>query len=175
MWVAYDLVRQTSSRVCAATVAAVLVSRPQKLCAPWRASSIRSVISLKVVSIRLRHSAMTLRRAEGHGPALVLIWGDQDGGAAGGLLAAKAAAESFVGEQVTRSGPGFEQVCGGLALGDCGGTMAQARMIRLPRSVSRRAGSRRTTVNGRRRGRTGRSGRCRARPSRRCRGPGRGA
>ena len=46
-------------------VAAVLVRRPQKLVAPWRASSMRPVISLKVVSIRLRHWAMTFRRAEG--------------------------------------------------------------------------------------------------------------
>lgn len=39
-------------------VAAVRVSGPQKVCAPWRARSIRSVISPKLASIRLRHSAM---------------------------------------------------------------------------------------------------------------------
>jgi len=48
-------------------VAAVLVRSPQKVCAPWWASSIRSVISLKVVSIRLRHSAMTFSRLDGSG------------------------------------------------------------------------------------------------------------
>jgi hypothetical protein len=46
-------------------VAAVLVSRPQKVCTQCRASSICTVISLKVVSMRLRHSAMTFRRMEG--------------------------------------------------------------------------------------------------------------
>jgi len=46
-------------------IAAVRVSRPQKVCAPWRASSIWPVISLKVVSIRLRHSAMIFRRIGG--------------------------------------------------------------------------------------------------------------
>ena len=35
----------------AAMVAAMRVSNPQKVCAPWQASSIWSVISLKVVSI----------------------------------------------------------------------------------------------------------------------------
>ena len=52
-------------KVCAAMVAAVRVSRPQKVCAPWRASSIWSVISPKVVSIRLRHSAMIFCRTAG--------------------------------------------------------------------------------------------------------------
>ncbi len=62
---AYASARQVCSRVCAAMVAAVRVRRPQKVCAPWRASSIRSVISLKVVLIRLRHSAMAFSRLDG--------------------------------------------------------------------------------------------------------------
>ena len=36
----YSWLRKTRSSVWAAMVAAVLVSRPQKVCAPWRASSI---------------------------------------------------------------------------------------------------------------------------------------
>src|SRR6266581_6623212 len=40
-------------RVWAAMIAAVRASSPQNVCAPWRASSIWSVISLKVVSIRM--------------------------------------------------------------------------------------------------------------------------
>ncbi len=46
-------------RVWAAMVAAARVSSPQKVCALYRASSIRSVISPKLASARLRHSAMT--------------------------------------------------------------------------------------------------------------------
>jgi peptide/nickel transport system ATP-binding protein len=57
--------RQTRMKVWAAMVAAVRVSRPQKLWAPWRASSIWSVISAKVVSTRLRHSEMIFSRAGG--------------------------------------------------------------------------------------------------------------
>ncbi|MGH8910334.1 MAG: AlbA family DNA-binding domain-containing protein, partial [Egibacteraceae bacterium] len=53
-------VSPVSSSVWAAMVAAVRVSRPQKVCAPWRASSIRSVISPKEVSTRFRHFAMTV-------------------------------------------------------------------------------------------------------------------
>ena len=45
--------------------AAVRVSSPQNVCAPWRASSIWSVISQKVVSIRLRHWAMIFPRIGG--------------------------------------------------------------------------------------------------------------
>jgi hypothetical protein len=45
-------------------VAAVRVSSPRR-CAPWRASSIRSVISPKVASTRLRHSAMIFCRTGG--------------------------------------------------------------------------------------------------------------
>ena len=43
-------------------VTAVRVSRPQKVWAPCRASSIRLVISLNVVSMRFRHWAMILSR-----------------------------------------------------------------------------------------------------------------
>ena len=39
--------------------------KAQKLSAPCLASSMRSVISLKVVSIRLRHSAMTFSNIGG--------------------------------------------------------------------------------------------------------------
>src|SRR5512135_3104408 len=56
-------------------VAAVLVRRPAKLWAPCRAGSIRSVISLKVVSMRLRHSAMALRRVEGMAARCFLLGG----------------------------------------------------------------------------------------------------
>ena len=63
--IGYLWLRQTRSSVWAAMVAAVLVSRPQKVCAPWRASSICTVISLKVVSMRLRHPAMTFSRMGG--------------------------------------------------------------------------------------------------------------
>ena len=46
-------------------VLAVRVSRPEKVWAPWRASSIRPVISPEVVSTRLRHSAMIFSRIRG--------------------------------------------------------------------------------------------------------------
>jgi hypothetical protein len=45
-------------------VAAVLVSVPQRVCRPWSASSICTVISVKVVSMRSRHWAMTLSRGQ---------------------------------------------------------------------------------------------------------------
>jgi hypothetical protein len=44
-----------------------------------RASSIRSVISLKVVSMRLRHSAMTFRRMEGMAARCALSGGTRTG------------------------------------------------------------------------------------------------
>jgi hypothetical protein len=75
-------------RVWAAMVAAVRVSSPQKLWAPWRASSIRSVISPRLASTRLRH----------------LLCGE------GGAV------EPLVREQVTRRRPGLQQVSGHLAL-----------------------------------------------------------
>ena len=92
---AYASVRQTSSRVCAAMVAAVLVSRPQKVCAPWRASSMRSVISLKVVSTRLRHSAMTFSRMAGVAARCFLPGGTRTAVPQGPL------------EQIRGSAPGF--------------------------------------------------------------------
>ncbi len=56
-------------------VAADRVSRPQKVCAPCRASSIWSVISLKVVSTRLRHSAMIFCRMAGMSARWCLLGG----------------------------------------------------------------------------------------------------
>ncbi len=46
-------------------IVAVRGIRPQKVGAPWRASSIWAVISPKVASTRLRHSAMIFRRIGG--------------------------------------------------------------------------------------------------------------
>src|ERR1700760_4089593 len=103
-------------------VAAVLVGRPQKVWAPWRASSIRSVISLKVVSIRLRHSAMTFSKMAGMaGRWRLSSGGGGDGGAAGGQLRFEGpAAEALVREQVARGRPGFQQVDRDVALADGG-------------------------------------------------------
>ena len=96
-------------------------------------SSMRSVISLKVVSIRLRHSAMTFSRPGL--PARCFL----PGGTRTAVPRAAWAAARRAASPCPRAGhagrPGFEQVAGGLALVHRGGTMAQARTIRLPRSV----------------------------------------
>src|SRR5258708_19113525 len=103
--------RQARSKVWAAMVAAVRVSRPQKVCAPWRASPIRSVISPKLASIRLRHSGDNLLQDGGHLLALTFGGRDQDGGAAGGLLRGeRLAVEPPVLRQVPRRRPGFQQL-----------------------------------------------------------------
>src|SRR5260370_27719170 len=114
--------RQARSKVWAAMVAAVRVSRPQKVCAPWRASPIRSVISPKLASIRLRHSGDNLLQDGGHLLALTFGGRDQDGGAAGRLLpGARLAVEPLVREQVARRWPGFQQVLRDVALAGRGG------------------------------------------------------
>jgi hypothetical protein len=99
-------------------VAAVRVSSPQKVWAPWRASPIRSVISAKVVSIRLRHWAMIFRRMGGLAWRWLLAGGGEDGGAAGRLSGGeRGAGESLVQQQVPWRRPGRQQVVGHGALG----------------------------------------------------------
>ena len=71
-----------------------------------------------------------------HGGALLLIGWDEDGGAAGGLGGGEGpAVEALVREQVARRWPGLEQVPATPRSFTAAGTMAQARTIRLPRSV----------------------------------------
>lgn len=65
-------------RVWAARVAAVRVRSPQQVCAPWRASSSWSVISLKVVGDDLPQDRW-------HAVALSLGRRQEHGGAAAGL------------------------------------------------------------------------------------------
>src|ERR1022692_2065984 len=97
-------------RVWAAMVAAVRVSRPQKVCAPWRASSIWSVISSKVVSIRLRHFGDDLPQDRRHPVALALGRREEHGGAAASLACGEGlAVESLIDEQVARRRPGLQQ------------------------------------------------------------------
>ena len=57
--------------------------------AQCRGSSIRTVISLKVVSMRLRHSAMTLRRMEGMSARCLLPGGTRTAWAAANALPLK--------------------------------------------------------------------------------------
>src|SRR5512142_513387 len=98
-------------------VAAVLVSRPQKVCAPWRASSMRPVISLKVRLDPVAPFGDDFPQGGGRAGALLLAGRDEDGGAAGGLGGGEGpAAEALVCEQVTRGRPRLEQVVGYLAL-----------------------------------------------------------
>jgi len=58
-----------------------------------------------------------LQQDRRRGRAVLLAWRDEDGGAAGGLgCGERPAVEALVREQVTRGGPGFQQVAGDLAL-----------------------------------------------------------
>src|SRR3954452_12228822 len=79
-------------RVWAAMVEAVRGNSPQKVWAPGRTSSIWSVISPKVVSIRLRHSAITFTRPGG----MVLRWALVGGNTIEMHWAARDAANFFV-------------------------------------------------------------------------------
>jgi hypothetical protein len=76
-----------------AVVAAVLASRSQKVCAPCLAGPICTVISLKVMSRRLRHAGMTLRGTR-HGGA-ACCGGNEQGGAAGRPKRRSRAAEAL--------------------------------------------------------------------------------
>ncbi len=76
--------------------------------------------------------------AEDRRHLLALVFGgrDEHGGAAdGSLRGERLVVEAFVTGQVSRRRPGLEQVGGDIALVDRAGTMLQARMMRLPRSV----------------------------------------
>src|ERR1019366_8655362 len=128
--------RQARSRVCAAMTAAVRVSRPQKVCAPWRASSIRSVISPKVASTRLRHSAMIFCRTGG----MLRRWSLAGGTRTAVPRAAWEAANALPLNPLSASrsrggGPASSRPAATSRSFTAAGTMLQARTMRLERSV----------------------------------------
>ena len=113
---AYAPVRQTSSRVWAAMVAAVRGEEaPEAVCA--LAGEFHAVGDL--AEGRLDPVAPfgdDFQQGGGHGGALLLIRGDEHGGAAGGSPAAKARPLNPLSASRSRGRPSLEQVVGDLAL-----------------------------------------------------------
>jgi len=97
-------------RVWAAMVAAARVSSPQKVCALYRASSIRSVISPKLASARLRHSAMTFCKILGMLRRSSRVGGTRTAVPRAACSAANAAPLKALSHQVARRQPGLQQV-----------------------------------------------------------------
>ena len=102
-------------------IAAVRVSRFQKVCAPWRASSIRSVSSPRVTSTRLRQQAITACSQLGIPAHRALLGGVSTAVPPGGLGGGEGPpVEALVGQQLARRRGALEQVGGDLALVDRG-------------------------------------------------------
>jgi len=97
-------------RVWAAMVAAARVSSPQKVCALYRASSIRSVISPKLASARLRHSAMTFCKILGMLRRSSRVGGTRTAVPRAACSAANVAPLKALSHQVARRQPGLQQV-----------------------------------------------------------------